>query len=363
MKTFLAFVRKEFHHIFRDKRTLVVLFGMPLAQLFLFGYAITTEIRNASIAILDRSHDTKSTALTNAVLSSGYFRLEQQYYTYNDIETAFRQGKIKAALIIPQNFAHDLGRGSATVQVIADGTDPNSASTIVGYLTGIAASINPPSAMQTASINIEHRMRYNPNQRSVNMFVPGVITIVMLLVSAMLTSISITREKELGNMEILLVSPLRPVVIILGKVIPYLVLSMVNVASILTVGLIAFQVPMNGSYPLLIGETLLFVVCALSLGVLISSVAKSQQVALMMSLMGLMLPTILLSNFIFPISSMPLPLQIISNVIPAKYFTSIIRSVMLKGAGLDVVYPQTLVLAGMTLFFIAVSVKKFKTRL
>lgn len=362
MKTFIAFIKKEFHHIFRDKRTLLVLFGMPIAQLFLFGYAITTEIKNASIAILDFAHNTTSMDLSNAIAASEYFTIEEDVQSYQDIDDAFRKGKIKAAIVIPSAIGSDR-MTSAKIQILADGTDPNYAAIIVAYLSAIASRFAPPPSFQTVLINVEHRMWYNLNQRSVNMFVPGVITIVMLLVSAMLTSISITREKEMGNMEVLLVSPLKPIIIVLGKVIPYLILSMVNVTSILAIALLVFDVPMQGSYTLLALASLIFVVCALSLGVLISSIAKTQQVALMMSLMGLMMPTILLSNFIFPITSMPLPLQWISVIIPAKYFVSIIRGIMLKGAGIDVILNDLLALTSMTLIFISISVRKFSIRL
>lgn len=339
-----------------------MLFGMPIAQLFLFGYAITTEIRNASIAILDNAHNTKSTELTNDIVSSGYFTIEEEVQSYQDIDDAFRQGKIKAAIIIPST----IGSGqipSARIQILADGTDPNFAAIVVAYISSIASRVATPLSSQPAFINVEHRMWYNLNQRSVNMFVPGVITFIMLLVSAMLTSISITREKEMGNMEVLLVSPLKPVIIVLGKVVPYLILSMVNVTSVLTVALVFFEVPMQGSYILLALASSIFIICSLSLGVLISSIAKTQQVALMMSLMGLMLPTILLSNFIFPVTSMPPLLQWISVIIPAKYFVSIIRGIMLKGAGIGVILNDLLILAGMTLLFIIISVRKFKIRL
>lgn len=340
----------------------MVLFGMPIAQLFLFGYAITTEIKNASIAILDFAHNTTSVELSNAIVSSKYFTIEEDVRSYRDIDDAFRSGKIKAAIVIPSTIGSDR-MSSTKIQILADGTDPNFAAIIVAYLSAIASRFATPPSLQTVLINVEHRMWYNLNQRSVNMFVPGVITIVMLLVSAMLTSISITREKEMGNMEVLLVSPLKPIVIVLGKVIPYLILSMVNVTSILAVALLVFDVPMQGSYYLLALASLIFVVCALSLGVLISSIAKTQQVALMMSLMVLMMPTILLSNFIFPITSMPLPLQWISILIPAKYFVSIIRGIMLKGAGIDVILNDLLALTSMTLIFISISVRKFSIRL
>jgi len=363
MKTFIAFVKKEFRHIFRDKRTLIVLFGMPIAQIILFGYAITTDVQNARIAVLDRSRDNESTALVRKVLSSGYFEQSVEAFTYDDIEEAFRRGKIKLAVVLPQHFAEDYRKGGTTIQLIADGSDPNTASTLVSYMNALVMDHQRSLVGGLGGVNLETVMHYNHSQKSVYMFVPGVITIVLLLVNAMLTSIAITREKEMGNMEILLVSPLSPATIIIGKVVPYLLLSVVNVTVIISLSAFLFAVPIHGSLLLLLGEGLLFVVCALSLGVLISTIAKSQQVALMLSLMVLMLPTILLSNFIFPISSMPKPLQWISVIIPAKYFIVIIKGIMLKGVGLEVLWHETLVLAGMTLFFILVSTKRFKVRL
>jgi ABC-2 type transport system permease protein len=195
------------------------------------------------------------------------------------------------------------------------------------------------------------------------MFVPGVMTIILMLVSAMMTSISITKEKELGTMEILLVSPLNPIQVIVGKVVPYILLSIINAAVIILLSIFVFKMPVQGSLFLLGAESTLFIVNALSLGLLISTISSTQQTAMMISLMGLMLPVILLSGFIFPISSMPLPLQLISNIIPAKWFIMILKGIMLKGVGLAYVWKETLILIGMTIFFIALSVKKYKIRL
>jgi ABC-2 type transport system permease protein len=206
-------------------------------------------------------------------------------------------------------------------------------------------------------------MVYNPELKSVFMFVPGVMTIILMLVSAMMTSISITREKELGTMEILLVSPLKPFQVIVGKVIPYIFLSIINAVVIVLLSIFVFEMPIQGSLFLLALESVFFIITSLSLGILISTISATQQTAMMISLMGLMLPTILLSGFIFPISSMPLPLQVISNIIPAKWFILILKGIMLKGVGLFFIWKETLILIGMTLFFIALSVKKYKIRL
>ena len=329
----------------------MVLFGMPLAQVILFGYAITTDVQNAEIAIFDQAKDARSSELSRKVLSSGYYSLAANVSSYAEIEESFKRGDIKLALVFPTHFARDMQNNKATIQLLADGADPNTASTLVSYMKAQISLFQQEQGNIPIGIDLQPIMHYNPTQKSVNMFVPGVITVILLLISAMLTSIAITREKEMGNMEILLVSPLEPVTIILGKVIPYLALSIVNVSFIISVGLVIFQVPLVGGIGLLFGQCLLFIVCALSLGVLISTVANSQQVALMMSLMGLLMPTILLSGFIFPISSMPQPLQWLSSIIPARYFIVIIKGVMLKGVGISMLWKETLILCGMTLFF------------
>lgn len=366
MKVFIAFIRKEFYHIFRDKRTLLVLFGMPLAQVLLFGFAITTEVRNADIVIYNQSPGQFSDQLSEKLTSSGFFRLRNNVYSRQEMMHAFKSNQAKLAVVIPPEFEQRFNEGNATVQLIADGSDPNLASILANSARAIILSWakgNMSAPIQVEMINTMVRWHYNVSLKSVYMFVPGVITIILMLVCAMLTSISITREKELGTIEVLHVSPLKPTGIVIGKVVPFLVLSLVNASFILTVAWVVFKVPIQGSLVLLLAECLLFIFTALSLGVLISTIASSQQQALMLSLFALMLPTILLSGFIFPISSMPWPLRVLSHIIPARYFLTIIRGIMLKGIGLKYLWPQTLTLAGITLLLIAISVKKFKIRL
>jgi drug efflux transport system permease protein len=366
MKQFLAFVKKEFYHIFRDKRTLIVLFGMPLAQLLLFGYAITTEVNNARIGIYNQSPGQYSGQLVDKVVSSDFFYLSENIQSEAGMLDAFRKNKVKLILVIPPDFENKVNRGEATVQLIADGSDPNLASILTTSAEAIVMTWmknNYDQNIKIETINPEVRWHYNPELKSADMFVPGVVTIILMLVSAMLTSISITREKELGTIEILYVSPLKPVVIIIGKVVPFALLSILNAILILTMAWLIFSVPVNGSIVLLLAESMLFIITSLGLGVLISTVSNTQQTALMLSLFALMLPTILLSGFIFPIANMPLPLRIISNIIPAKWFLIIIKDIMLKGIGLKYFLKETLVLVGMTLFFIGLSIKKFKIRL
>lgn len=367
MKRFVGFVKKEFYHIFRDRRSLFILFGMPIVQVMLFGFAITNEINNVDIAILDHSKDTSTKEIIEKISASKYFSVKDYLDNENEIETAFKKGKIKAVLNFEKDFSKKLQtENQATIQILTDATDPNTANTISNYTGAILQNYQElinKDVVTPYQINTQTQLFYNKELKSVFMFVPGVMTIILMLVSAMMTSISITREKELGTMEILLVSPLNPLQVIIGKVVPYIFLSVINAIVIILLSIFIFKMPIAGNYFLLAAETILFIINALSLGILISTVSVSQQTAMMISLMGLMLPVILLSGFIFPISSMPLPLQIISNIIPAKWFIIILKGIMLKGVGLAYLWKETLILIGMTLFFITISVKKYKTRL
>jgi len=357
MKRFIGFIKKEFYHIFRDRRSLFILFGMPIAQIMLFGFAITNEINNVDIAILDKSKDVNTQKIINKISSSKYFSVEQIIKNEAEIEAIFKKGNVKAVLVFEKDFSKKLTvENNADVQII---TISNFVSSI---LQKYQQEINKD--IQIAyQIVPETRMAYNQELKSVFMFVPGVMTIILMLVSAMMTSISITREKELGTMEILLVSPLKPFQVIIGKVFPYIFLSIINAIVIVLLSIFIFEMPVQGSFFLLGFESILFIVNALSLGILISTISETQQTAMMISLMGLMLPVILLSGFIFPISSMHFALQIISNIIPAKWFIIILKGIMLKGVGITLLWKETLILAAMTLFFIVLSIKKYKIRL
>lgn len=367
MKRFIGFITKEFYHIFRDRRSLFILFGMPIAQIMLFGFAITNEINNVDIAILDHSKDATTQEIINKISISKYFTIKQILSSENEIETAFKKGKIKAVLNFEKDFNSNLIKErKATVQIITDATDPNTANAITNYLNAILQnyqqSINQGLEIKYQIIP-QTRLVYNPELKSVFTFVPGVMTIILMLVSAMMTSISITREKELSTMEILLVSPLKPFQVIIGKVVPYIFLSIINAAIIVVLSIFIFKMPVEGSLFLLGAESILFIITSLALGILISTIAETQQAAMMISLMGLMLPVILLSGFIFPISSMPMALQVISNIIPAKWFIIIIKGIMLKGVTFTYVWKETLILIAMAAFFIGLSVKKYKIRL
>ncbi len=367
MKRFAGFLYKEIYHIIRDMRTLIVLIGMPVVQLLLFGYVLTNEIKDAKIAILDHSKDEVTSELTQKFLSSGYFKLSRELQSENEINTLFQEGDIKEVIVFEEDFARKFEKdGNAKIQIINDASEPNTANLLVNYTNAIISDyVRQSNRTSTAAPGIipEVQMAYNANLKGVFMFVPGIIAMLLILISALMTSITITREKELGTMEVLLVSPLRPFQIVLGKVAPYILIAFINVVIILLVSNIVFHVPVRGSVVLLLAESTLYIITALSLGILISTITNSQQVAMMLSLIGLMLPTIMLSGFIYPVENMPLPLQIICQLMPPKWFIIIIKNIMLKGVGFTYVWKETLVLLGMTAFFITLSVKKFKNRL
>lgn len=362
-----GFIIKEFFHIFRDRRSLIILFGMPILQILLFGFAITNEIRNVNIAILDKAHDAASERIIEKMLASGYFVMNGYLASENEIESIFRQGKIKAVIVFESDLERNLGAGgTGSVQIIADATDPNTANTVANYAASIVrdyqAAINPHATLPLQIVT-EVRMFYNPELKGVFMFIPGTMTVILMLVSAMMTSISIAREKESGTMEVLLVSPLKPVQVVAGKVLPYILLSSINAAVILLLGYFVFKMPMQGSLLALMGATLLFIITTLSLGIMISTVAHTQQMAMMISLMGLMLPTIMLSGFVFPVDSMPWPLRFLSNLIPAKWFILILKGLLLKGVSITYLWKEVLILLLMTLALIGLSVKNYATRL
>lgn len=367
MNQFISFIKKEFLHIWRDKKTMFILLGMPVVQIIIFGFALTNEVKNAKIAILDYSKDAATTSLIQQLNASRYFEIQQELYSYTDIEPAFRSGKIKMAVVFPAHFAEDLQHlNKAQVQIVADASDPNVAGTLTNYANAIIMDYQKRITQNRQlpyTINPVIRMLYNPQLKGAYNFVPGVMAMVLLLVCTMMTAITIVREKEMGTMEIMLVSPVKPPLVIIAKAVPYLILSAINISSILLLSVYVLEVPINGNLVLLIAESILFTLVSLSLGLLISAAAASQQTAMFISLIALFLPTVMLSGFMFPIENMPLPLRTVSNIVPAKWYYIIVRSVMIKGVGIAAVWKETLVLAGMMLFFLTLAIKKFKIRL
>ncbi|MBI5372927.1 MAG: ABC transporter permease [Sphingobacteriales bacterium] len=367
MKQFLSFVKKEFHHIFRDIRTMFILLAMPVAQIIIFGFALTNEVKNSKIAIWDQSGDAATASLVSELEASRYFEVEQAIHSPGEIGASFKKGKVKLAVIFPPHFNEDLQHfNKAQVQLIADASDPNVANTLTNYASAIIMDYQnriTQNRKMPYTITTEMRMLYNPELKGAYNFVPGVMAMVLLLVCTMMTAITIVREKEMGTMEVMLVSPMKPFRIVLAKAVPYLLLSSVNIASILLLSKYVLDVPVNGSLLLLIGESFLFTLVSLSLGLLISSGAESQQTAMFISLVGMFLPTVMLSGFMFPVENMPLPLRTVSNIVPAKWYYIIVKSVMIKGTGLHTVWKETLVLSGMLVFFLGLAIRNFKIRL
>ena len=362
-----AFIRKEFYHVFRDKKSLLLLFGLPIVQIVLFGFALTNEIKNSKIAVLDYAKDDASGRIINQIEASRYFEIEQSLQSQKNLESAFKSGKIKLAIVFPAHFNDDLQHlHKAQIQIIADGSDPNTANTLTNYISNIILEYQSELQENNAlpyRIVPEIRMLYNPQLKGAPNFVPGVMSLVLLLICVMMTSISIVREKELGTMEILLVSPFQPILVILAKAVPYLLLSLVNLTIILLLSVFALDLPINGSVFLLFAISTLYIITSLSLGLLISTVTASQQAAMLISLMGMMLPTMLFTGFMFPIENMPLPLQTISRIVPSRYYYIIVKAIMIKGLGISAIWKETLILLGMTVFLLFVSLKKFKIRL
>jgi len=364
---FFGFVKKEFQHIFRDVRTLMILFGLPIVMIILFGFVVTTEIRDVEVGILDHSMDQSSIRATQKIFSSGYFVPAGYLQNEEEIGELFRSGKARVVVVFGEGFEKNLQRENrASIKLITDASDANTAQLSLTYLQGVLMtyfqSVNQDIQVPW-TVRVKSRMFYNEELKGVYMFVPGLMALILMLISALMTSVTITREKEFGTMELLLASPLKPREIILGKVTPYVLLSFVNAMTIVLLGFLVFDVPMKGSIWLLMLECMLYITLALSLGVLISTNAKTQQMAMFMSMLGLMLPTILLSGFIFPIDNMPKVLQWFSSIMPARWFIIIVKNIMLKGTGFAFIWKETLILLGMTLFFILASVKRFKIRL
>lgn len=367
MRQFITFVNKEFLHVFRDRKTLLMLFGVPIVQIILFGFALTNEIKNSKIVICDYAKDNSSLQIINRLEASDHFEIEKSLWSHDQIESAFKKGKIKLAVVFPAHFDHDLfHQHTAQVQLIADASDPNTATTLSGYATQIIMEYQHElMGLQHLpyTINMDIRMIYNPSLKAAVNFVPGVISLILLLVCVLMTSVSIVKEKETGTMEVLLVSPINPFLVIISKAIPYLGLSLINLTVILLLSVFVLGMPVNGSIFFLYAVSTLFIITALSLGLLISNITDSQQSAMLISLMGMLVPSILFTGFMFPLENMPYALQLLSDIIPSKWYYIIVKSIMVKGLGFTAVWKETLILFGMTAFLLLVNLKKFKIRL
>ncbi len=365
---FSSLILKETRHILRDRRTLAVLVLMPVVQVLLFGFALRTDVDQVRLAVVDPSGDVRSRSLVRELDASPAIAVIQHLRTEHTLEQLLVGGDVDAALILPPAFATRLARGDAGALVVYDALDPTRGRTIDAYVTTAVRAWERDLAAnhtQRASIRVTPvtRMRFNPTLASENLFVPGLLAFVLTIVSALMTAITIARERETGTMEVLLVSPLRPVQIVAAKVTPYLGLAFFNAVTTLVVARVVFDVAIRGSVALLLAECALYVLVALGLGVLVSSRAKDQRTAMMAVLLGMMLPTMLLSGFIFPISSLPALIRPLTSVIPTTWFIIIARGIMLKGAGLSLLWQETLILAGVAVALLALSARNVKDRL
>lgn len=369
MKQFLSFIRKEFYHIFRDKRTMYMMLAMPVVLVILFGFAITTEIKSVPVAILDQSRDEATRQMVAHFEASEYFDLFDLIDSKEEGEKLFCEGKVRLVIVFPPQFNELLVHGKhVQLQIIADASDPNEATTLSQYVQTIVLAATAELTAKTQSppgfqIVPEITLLYNPQMKGAYNFVPGVMGLILILICAMMTSVGIVREKEQGTMEVLLVSPLKPLYIVLAKAAPYLLLSVANVITILLLSYYLLEVPIAGSVMLLFGLCMLYAIVSLSLGLLISTVTSTQQAAMLVSAMALMLPIILLSGMMFPVENMPVILQFLSNIVPAKWFIIAVKDVMIKGLGIDMIWKEITILCGMGIFLILVSVKRFKNRL
>jgi len=367
MNQFASFLRKEFLHVFRDQKTLLMLFGMPIVQILLFGFALTNEIKHSQIAVCDQARDDLSSAITSHLQASRYFDMVGTLASPDEAEAAFRAGTIRMAVILPPGLESDLRReGGASVQLIADASDPNIATTIAGQATRIIADAKADAGFDQplpVQLQVETRMLYNPELKGTTNFVPGLMSMVLLLICVLMTSVSIVREKERGTMEVLLVSPFHPLLVLVTKAIPYLIVSVVNLAVILLLSIFLLDLPVHGSLFLLVSVSLVFIIAGLSLGLLISNVTKTQEAAMILSLVGMLMPTVMLTGFMFPIENMPLPLQWLSHIVMSKYYFIIVKNVMIKGLGFASVWKEVLILFVMTVILLAAGLARFKKRL
>ena len=366
MKQFRSFVLKEFRQIFRDRRTLLILLGMPLMLVLLLGYAIKTELNDVRMVVLDPSKDVETQRVVERFRASKYFTVVGEVDNQGQVNAIFKEGDVDLVLAFSSHFADDLMRGGAAIQLIADGTDPNQASMLTMYAQSVLSSYREELAERypvPMQVRVETRMLYNPQMESAYNFVPGVMGIVLMLICAMMTSVAIVREKESGTMEVLLASPLKPLQIILSKATPYFVLSVTNIVTILLLAVFLMDVPIRGSLFWLAVVSALFVLVALALGLMISALVSSQMAALLLSGIGLMMPTLIFSGLIFPIESMPAVLRWIPDFIPARWYISAVRKIMIEGVGVDCFAKELGIIVLMAVALTVVALKKFKVRL
>lgn len=359
MKEFWSFIIKETQHIMRDRRTMMILFGMPIILMLIFGFAISTDVRNVRTVVVMSQIDHQTQRMINALDESEYFKVLYKVHTPAEAEQLIRNQKADMGIVFSTDFASKHGG----IQLITDGTDPNMAQQYNNYASQIMGTQLMNVMQRKAPNAIALKMLYNPQMKSSYNFVPGIMGILLMLICAMMTSISIVREKERGTMEVLLVSPVRPFLIILAKAVPYLVLAFVVLLAILLMSRYVLFVPIAGSLWLILLVSTIYIFMALSLGLLISTIAKTQMAALLMSAVMLLMPCTMLSGMMFPIESMPHVLQWVAALIPPRYYISAMRKLLIMGVSFRYVLPEVVTLLGMTTLFLTVALLKFNKRL
>lgn len=359
MKEFWSFIIKETQHIMRDRRTMMILFGMPIILMLIFGFAISTDVRNVRTVVVMSQIDHQTQRMINALDESEYFNVLYKVHTPAEAEQLIRNQKADMGIVFSTDFASKHGG----VQLITDGTDPNMAQQYNNYASQIMGTQLMNVMQRKAPNAIALKMLYNPQMKSSYNFVPGIMGILLMLICAMMTSISIVREKERGTMEVLLVSPVRPFLIILAKAVPYLVLAFVVLLAILLMSRFVLFVPIAGSLWLILLVSTIYIFMALSLGLLISTIAKTQMAALLMSAVMLLMPCTMLSGMMFPIESMPHVLQWVAALIPPRYYISAMRKLLIMGVSFRYVLSEVVTLLGMTTLFLTVALLKFNKRL
>ncbi len=366
-KQFLAFVKKEFYHILRDRRTMLILLGMPIVQMLIFGFAINMEVQNIRIAIYEPQADIYTQDIKARVQANPYFILTATPHSIQEIDELLRIGKIDMALIFPNNFHNNLVHaGKSQIQIIADSSDPNIGSIATNYLRAIIGQQQKEwmNLQQIPyEVSVTTKLHYNPEMKSAYTFVPGIMGLVLMIICSIMTSISIVREKEMGTMEVLLASPLHAATVLLSKTIPYLALSIVNLATILLLSFYVLKVPIVGSLLLLIFVSVLFIFLSLSLGLLISTLVQTQVTAIIISGIGLMMPVLILSGMIFPISNMPLVLQWLSTLVPARWYITAVKKIMIQGLSIMAVAKEIAILISMVIALVLLSIRNIKPRM
>lgn len=372
MKSFVVFIKKEFLHILRDRRTLLILVAMPVIQIIMFGFAISTEVKDVNTAVLAPSMDMDTRKLVDRLDASEYFTVRAIVRTPKEIDRLFRQNRIELAVVCAADW--NLRRyGSEQIQLIADATDPNLAVTRAAYAGNVLSAVfseirgtgshNVPDTGGLDAVVVSNKLLYNPQMRSSYNFVPGVMGLILMMICAMMTSVSIVREKETGTMEVLLISPVHPFLMVIAKTVPYLFLSLVNLTSILLLSVYVMDVPIAGNLAALLGISFLFIFVSLAFGLFISCITRTQVAALLISAMGLLIPTMLLSGLIFPVESMPGILRAVSCLIPARWYIDIVRKLMIEGVPFVYVWTEAAVLLVMAVAFMVLTVVKFKNKL